>query len=80
MNNLYFKALICSYFSNICAKQISFSKSGGNSYLISEYAIKTKTKTKQLLQRHSGGTDKNNVQYKNMFPSHRRQAIDHFEV
>ena len=83
MNNLYFKAIICLYFSNMCMKQVSFSKSGAKSYLISEYAIKTNTRTKQLLQRYAGGTNNNkngNVQYRNMFPTHRRQAIDHFEV
>lgn len=81
MNTLYCKALIASYFSNMCTKQISLSKSGAKSYLISEYVIKTKTKTKQLLQTYAYNDNNNNaIHYKNIFPSHRRQAIDHFEV
>ena len=69
--------MITSYLINTLLKQVKLSKSGANSYLISEYSIKTKTETKQLLQRY---IDKNNHTYSNRFPSHRREAIDHFEV
>ena len=79
MRNLYFRALMAAYLSNMCIKQVSLSKSGSNPYLISEYSIKTKTKTKQLFQRYVDDKN-NNVNYKNIFPCHRREAIDHFEV
>lgn len=76
LKDLYLKAMIASYLSNMCIRQISTKKSGANAYLISEHCIKTKTKTKQLLQRYADPE----LSYKTMFPFHRREAIDHFEV
>ena len=54
--------------------QISLNKSVKNTYLVHKHAIKSKTKTKQILQKLAFDTN-----YHSTFPSHRNQAKDYFE-
>lgn len=50
------------------------NKSVKNTYLVHDHAIKSKTKTKQILQKLAFDKD-----IKSSFPSHRNQARDYFE-
>eukprot|EP01084_Bolivina_argentea_P015382 28780_1 len=74
LRKLIYNALVCSYLTNLCAKRISLNQSAKKSYLLSEHSIKSKSKTKLLLQQYSTKS-----LYSSTFPAHRREAIDHFQ-
>ena len=76
LKKLYFDVLIYGYLKNLCSHRISLNKSAKKSYLLCEHAIISNTKTKKLLQKYSKSKSIKN----NYFPSHRREAIDYFEV
>ena len=67
--------MISSFIVSTLKLQISLNKSVKNTYLIYDYSIKSKTKTKEILQKLAFD---NNYRSK-LFPSHRKQASDYFE-
>ena len=73
---IYHNMLINRCLLNMFSKRIQLNKTAKKSYLISEHTIKAKTtKTKDLLQKYC-----KNQSNSPSFPSHRREAIDHFQV
>lgn len=58
----------------LCSSQITLNKSVKSTYLFHDHSIKSKTKTKQLLQ------DLAFTNNHKLFPIHRDQAIDYFAV
>lgn len=72
---IYKNVLIYSFLIHIFSKKVQFNKSAKKSDLISNHSIKQKTKTKDLIQKYV-----KNHSYSSCFPSHRREAIDYFEV
>ena len=75
MRYLYKHILIYSFLRNVFSAKVQFNKCAKKSDLISNHSFKQQTKTKDLIQKYV--KDKPNS---SRFPSHRRQAIDYFEV
>ena len=75
LKKLYFESLIYGYLVNICSKRVSLNGTAKKLYLINEHSIKVKCSTKYLLQKYL-----KHHSYSKVFPSHRREAIDYYQV
>ena len=74
VRSLYYKLLLSSYILRILSSKITLHKSVKANYLIHDYALKSKNKTKKLLKQYA--FDNNAT----LFPTHRKQAIHYFTV
>ena len=72
---LYKNVLIYSFLTSIFTKKFQLNKSAKKTDLINTHSLTQNTKTKQLIQRYI-----KNQSYSSLFPTHRRAAIDYFEV
>ena len=71
---LYKHILIYSFLKNIFTTKVQFNKCAKKSDLIGNHVFE-KTKAKQLIQKYV-----KNKPNASLFPSHRKAAIDYFEV
>lgn len=74
IRELYYKLLLSSFILRLLSAKITLYKSVKANYLIHDYALKSKNKTKELLKEYA--FDNNAT----LFPTHRAQAIHHFKV
>ena len=72
---LYKNILIYSFLYNIFTAKLQFNKTAKKSNLFSDHCLKHKNKTKDLIQ-----TYVKTQSYSSSFPSHRRAAVDYFQV
>ena len=75
MRYIYKNILTYSYLTNIFSKKFQLNKSAKKTDLINNHSLKQNTKTKQLIQRYI-----KKQSYSSKFPTHRRAAIDYFQV
>ena len=75
LRNLYKNILIYSFLTNVISKSLYLEKSAKKTNLITDHAIQKKTETKKLIQKYI-----NNGHRSTLFPMHRNQAIDYFDV
>ena len=75
LQKLYFESLVYAYLVDICSKRVSLHGTAKKLYLINEHSIKVKCSTKYLLQKYL-----KHHSYSKVFPSHRREAIDYYQV